>query len=438
MLLQAAGFLGLGVLFLAAPGFVSQFLILLALVALAANAVLSFLAFLFVREKRLISTLLTGAVSLGAAALVNAYPHALSASFGVALALWVLLNALIRFAYAYQLKYTHSPGMARYVVEGVLETALAVVLFKEPVGQLATAYRLAGVYFLLLTVTLVGDALREFFKWDIGGEAVKPRLRVSLPLLLTAFLPSRVVDKINEMLETEKVEALHQVNAPEGMEDGPLEVFFHFGKTVAMGFGHVDFCLNGTFYSYGCYDMDSHRFFDLISDGVLAVAPREKYIEYCTEYEKKTMVGFVFYLSEEQVERLEAAIEQIVKTSTPWTPPKNAKNGRLVGGPIDMQERGGLHYYKLRKGPYQKYDTLRTNCVALAEMLVSETGLPLMQTSGIVTPGTYYAYLDRMFARVNSIVVKKNVYTAYESCAPEDVKQAVKELDNLRPIQKVK
>ena len=48
--------------------------------------------------------------------------------------------------------------------------------------------------------------------------------------------------------------------------------------------------------------------------------------------------------------------------------------------------------------------------MALADILCGASGLDLMNLQGIITPGTYYAFLDRQFRRPNSIVISRTVY----------------------------
>ena len=39
---------------------------------------------------------------------------------------------------------------------------------------------------------------------------------------------------------------------------------------------------------------------------------------------------------------------------------------------------------------------MKTNCVAMAAILSSASGLDLMRMNGIVTPGTYFAFLNKL------------------------------------------
>jgi hypothetical protein len=339
------------------------------------------------------------------------FPALLGGGAGIAFGLWALINAIIRIGYALQLKLTRSHGWLMCGIEGLLALSFGGAMLAAPLARLPRINLLIGVYLVFLSLSLLGDALREFFRWDVDGRHFRRRIRIKPPILLTAFLPTRSADKLNRLMQTEKLEFLSHLNAPDGVERGVLEVFFHTGKDVAMGFGHVDFCLGDTFYSYGVYDPSSNRCLNLLSDGVMAVSPREEYLRFATEAEKKTLIGFELYLSAEQEARVRLALETILSEfCVPWRPEPTEHIVPL--GPQDFEARAKTRFFKFVKGPYRTYNTVRTNCVALAEMLVSQSGLPLMQNNGIITPGTYLAFMEREFARKHSIVVKKNVYRA--------------------------
>ena len=108
-------------------------------------------------------------------------------------------------------------------------------------------------------------------------------------------------------------------------------------------------------------------------------------------------------LDQAQRESVRAAAERFMAGSTLWTPPEESPQA-------DFARATGATFHKLRKGPFQTYNALKTNCVALADILCGASGLDLMNLQGIITPGTYYAFLDRQFLRRNSIVISRTVY----------------------------
>ena len=380
------------------------------MIALGVNAILNALSFCFVPKRRMARTLILSGLSCAALALIGRWPQLLGGGAGVAFGLWAVINAIIRLGYAVQLKWTKSPGVLICMAEGVFIMLFGAALVTAPLTNLPRINQVLGVYFLFMAFTLAEDAVREFFRWDIDGRHFRKRIRIKLPVILTAFLPTRAAECINRALNADQLNSLSRVNGPEGVTDGSLEVFFHTGKDVAMGFGHVDFCFRDVFYSYGCYDEQSNRLMNLLSDGVLAISPRDQYLRYATEVEQKTLIGFTLYLSEEQEERLRQALDRIAAQCIVWQPEPAEEIKPLSAQ--DFQARAGTQFLKFTKGHYQTYNTVRTNCVAMAEMLVGETGLPIMQNNGIITPGTYLVYLDREFARKNSLVVRRTIYKA--------------------------
>lgn len=424
ILLQALGFMALGITTIAASGLVMRFVRNVLIVSLSVNAALSLTSFIFVSRKRRAPVLITALSSGVAAAVFAARPALLGAGFGFVVGLWSIFNAIVQLMFAAQLYVTRSGGIAKHAAEGVVLLFFGAALVSSPLMRLDTVNLVAGIYFVLWGISLFTDFLSELLHWDVSGQRIKRHIRVAMPVLLVAFIPSRWVDSLNKLLNAEQTDLLELKKPNWESEPVPLEVFFHLGKHVAMGFGHVDFCLEGTFYSYGCYDSDSSWLFDVFSDGVLAQAPRDRYIHYATRFEHKTLVAYGFALDDKQTRQVREAVERIKGMCTPWTPPDTIKRGHEVGGALDMRQRAGLSYMKLSKGPYQKYNAIRTNCVALAEMLVSESGLPLLQQNGIITPGSYLSYVERMFELSNTFVVTKTIYRDAEAEGFEKAAQA--------------
>ena len=46
----------------------------------------------------------------------------------------------------------------------------------------------------------------------------------------------------------------------------------------------------------------------------------------------------------------------------------------------------------------------------MAEILVGQTGVKVLPSHGIITPGSYYAFLDRQLKDPDSPVIRKTVY----------------------------
>ena len=330
-------------------------------------------------------------------------PRAVSLSVSLIFGLWMALNCLCKLLYGVQLKADGERGWLANLLAGVMHGIFAAVLFVYPMWSMLPLTLLLGLYAMGYGLFTLGDAVRELLGTDVKGRRVRQRIRISPPVLLTALIPQWLLRMLNDPDEAEETArwTRRETNDEQARKD--LEIFFHLSKNTAMGMGHVDIALGERVYTYGCYDASSNRLFGLISDGVLVTAERERYVTFCLEHEKKKLIGFGVSLDPAQRDAVRRAAEKFMEGSQLWTPPEGTVQA-------DFARDAGAVFHKLRKGPFQTYNALKTNCVALADLLCGASGLDLMNMQGIVTPGTYYAFLDRQFLRRNSIVISRTVY----------------------------
>ena len=102
-----------------------------------------------------------------------------------------------------------------------------------------------------------------------------------------------------------------------------------------------------------------------------------------------------------------------------WTPlAEQCKNGLNKGTPTDYSDVSSQLYndysakfFKFKRGnPFRTYYAMGTNCVKLADQLVGKSGIDILKVNGIITPGTYLDYLDRLYERGDSIVISRTLY----------------------------
>lgn len=330
------------------------------------------------------------------------------ASFAVSLSLiyglWISINALSKFLMAWQLHSLKQRGKIINFIEAWIYLFFALYLITAPLEGSYKLTVILGIYSLVRAVFAFLDFLRELMGTDINGKRLRQRVRINPPVLLTALLPMawlRTLEDPNEEAEVEKWTREETV-----LEDvhPQLEIFIHLSKATAFGFGHVDIALNDKVYSFGCYDESSSRLFGVLSDGVLVVANKEPYIPYCLENEKKRLLSYSVVLRPEQVQAMEKKIADFLEDSVEWIPDEKVPQQQ------EFAKKCGTKFYKIKHGPFQTYNVLSTNCVAVANIFSGSGGVDLMNSQGIVTPGTYSEFLDRQFRRPKSIVVGRKVY----------------------------
>ncbi len=182
---------------------------------------------------------------------------------------------------------------------------------------------------ILYGLTVLFDFFSEIFKWNLNDDNTSRRVRIPLPLFITAFIPSRLMSNFNKYFREHNVKAnmIQEINAPEGKERVDLEVFIHLCGENLNEFGHSDFCYGDTVYSYGAYDETEHKFFGMFSQGTIVKAPRELYIRHCLSFEKKILVGFGLCLSDAQKRKWKKnrrnyagsnAVADKIRTDTKW------------------------------------------------------------------------------------------------------------------------
>lgn len=407
---QAVLFLAMGIYFIVNNDRDLEYFSKITSVFLVTVGVISVLSYFFIRKTRMFSTLMLGICYLALGILLWQQTEGVLKTVIYLIGVWVFLNFLWRLFLCYLLKIDGDKGFGRAVCDCVVSLVFAVLIFVLPRESLKLLFVLLGVYLIAYSFTAFGDFLREILKWDLNGNHIKRKIHIPIPVFFTAFLPSKLFNEINNNLNEIEEDGVEVVK--EEMQDykPKVEIFIHMSPKIAFGFGHVDINVNGIVYSYGAYDADSVKFFSIISDGVFAKMPVEKYVDHCLEIDNENIVKYSLYLPDEQVQKIVEYIDSFDKNMYKWQCKKELDpNGEYSDPASNFFCDVGAELYKFKKGKYKTYFAIRTNCVQFVDDLIRSTGLNMVMLNGIVTPGTYYHYLENCFKRKNSFVIKKTI-----------------------------
>ncbi|MBQ3225914.1 MAG: hypothetical protein IJB48_02530, partial [Clostridia bacterium] len=202
-------------------------------------------------------------------------------------------------------------------------------------------------------------------------KKAKRKISAGRPVWVEAMFPGRLMKKFRQMLkEDESGELLRSqsVMIPEREQAYKksryhAEVYLHLSEEKRSRYGHMDFAFGNFVYSFGCYDDKSNRFFDLVSDGVLVISPREKYLDYCMREEKKILIGYPLLLSEEEEEELVGLLRAARRDVVVWHPEAETRGGSLLPSAASrLQKTVGAHFYKVRRNRFNNYFVLGINC----------------------------------------------------------------------------
>ncbi len=250
----------------------------------------------------------------------------------------------------------------------------------------------------------------------MSKNQLKRRVRVTLPIFLTALVPASTLAKVNKFLQENAEEsaevAYNQVKSGKTAE---LELFIHTAETsLFSAIGHVDLCYNGRVISFGNYDPTSERFFGMIGDGVLYSCDRDKYISLCKRVSQKTLFGYGIDLTEDMEKAVQRRLAEIEDLLIPWEP--SNEKVRAADGSSDYSYAYRIKHetdgklYKFTTSKFKSYFVLSTNCVLLADSIVGQAGTDILSPKGFIALGTYQAYLDEEYEKPNSLVVSKSLY----------------------------
>lgn len=404
MFLEALGLLVIGILFFTNPKGTLAFAIS-AIHILAWIAALNSLFKWFAKRDEHRPSLFHALLMLGFAILLSIHTGFIASSASLVFAVWISINAIAKYIYAYQLWKTKSRGKIRTLLQGMLYTLFAITIFSDLTGSAVPLSWLLGLYSLVSSFFALIDAIRELLGTDLNGKRVKQRVRFKPPVLLTALLPMRFLRMMDDPDEEVEVAKWTRQETALNNPQPDLEIFLHLGKNAAFGFGHMDIALEGKAYSFGNYDNESSRLFGAFADGVFLEADRDKYLKYVLTHEKQRMIGYGVVLSELQKAAVLKKINAFLYQSKRWYP-----SAEKTPEPKLMEQEAQAEFYKIGQGPFKTYNVLTTNCVAVTNMLSGRGGVDLMNPQGIITPGTYSEFLDRQFRRKKSIVVSRTVY----------------------------
>jgi len=315
---------------------------------------------------------------------------------------------------------------------GTLLIALIYIGLGIDMAFFATQGRLFGIifgfYLILFSLNIFSDALASLMKNNDGAQKMKKHIRVSLPVVIAAFLPIRLLNKVNKLV-AEEPDALLLLSDKNKEQEIDMEIFIHTKAGLLPGIGHVDVSMGEVVYSYGNYDTATWKMGGFFADGVMVEMGKASHIKQSLDVEKKILMGYGLSLPQDQKKGARDKLNEIILDLVPWEPlAEQAEKGQIDGKPEDYDDvssqlynDAGARFYKFKFGdPFKTYYAMGTNCVKLVDTIVGKTGIDLMKINGIITPGAYLDYLDRLYERGDSIVVSRTLYQDIEKNIKKD------------------
>lgn len=95
--------------------------------------------------------------------------------------------------------------------------------------------------------------------------------------------------------------------------------------------------------------------------------------------------------------------------------------------PSRLHYRTGAKFYKIKKGKFKTYWAMGENCVLFSDQILGSVGADVLSIRGIITPGTYFDYLQKEYLKENSPVVSCTIHPARPLVSQAERAQQAKE-----------
>lgn len=288
------------------------------------------------------------------------------------------------------------------LIKSSLYLILSYYVLILPSNKIDLLFILIGFYFIYTSFKLLFSLL--MFSFSTGFKTkIKRRIRFRLPVLLECVVPYEIFKMVNSTLDNSEKQKLKN-----GYSDSTIEILIHLSNNGFNRVGHVDLCFNDKVYSYGNYDWKSRKFSELIGDGVMFIAPKDKYIPFCIKHSKKVIIGFEINLTSEEQKLIEKKLKDLISTGSRWNEPANSEKNNYTDL---LYKETKAKFYKFNSGHFKTYFVAGVSCCDLVDDILSTSGNKILKINGIITPGTYYDFLNYDYINKNGLVKKRNIYT---------------------------
>ena len=319
--------------------------------------------------------------------------------------LWALLNAAVKYITWYNFQLDRLKNRLWAFSDASITLVFALILILDPLPGVLRLTYVASAYLVFYGCLQLYAGLNLLL-----NNAIKDRLQIHihfpLPMFISMLVPSRVYKYLHNP-SLKNIAFRETVDAKQERDE--LEIFFHLKKERTDSFGHVDISFRDFIFSYGLHDPKSRYINGTFGDGVLVQVDRQKFIEYSINYEKKTIVAFTLKLNPTQIQLIEQRVISLLERTVPWIP-AGASDPSIKDYASRVERHTRANFYKFKAGMFKTYFFVSTNCVLLVDYFVHFKELGLIRLNGLITPGSYFNFLNEAYQRSSPMVKRRIVY----------------------------
>ncbi|MCM1298118.1 MAG: DUF308 domain-containing protein [Firmicutes bacterium] len=336
---------------------------------------------------------------------------------------YVFVNAAINLVDYIIDRRDNVPGRYREFLNFLAFTVFGILLIFVPEMGKNGFTVVVGIYAIVYGAFQLWDFLFQCLPSSVKNH-ITGKLSLPLPVVISTLLPFLNLKsrEMKNILDPQKAEDGLKPYFPIGKEtDAPpdMEVMIHVSSRGHGIMGHCDIAFEGRIYSYASYDLTSVALFGVIGDGIFLKGEKEPYVRFYVSSSPREILGYGFRLSDLQKQAVREEIAEIEKMIYPWETPLQqlAKNDPAAKGE-DVCDWGsklwncsGADFYKFKSGKLKTYFVVTSNCVMLADRIIRKACSDnIINATSVLTPGSYYDYLEHLLAMPDSPVFCRTLY----------------------------
>ena len=415
LLLSGLFFITIGILFLNRNSYLFRFIQLIVVFGFFIYGVSHFLS-IFSRKRKPLISLVRFLFSWLYASIIYFNPIHFFIFIPYFFSFWSGITSLIQFI-NYFYVYRKNKLKHRYFIltDALANLLFALLLISDPLEHFFIISYLIGIYALFFGGTEIIKAINSYYMEKHHREPLT-RVAVPLPIFLAAFIPNIIIKRINSLFVKDRI--LTEMKTSKAVD---LEILIYLKDSGFESFGHCDISYQGLIFSYGCHNPHSRKFFGSLGDGVLILADRDTFIDHAVENENSTIIQYGLSLSPEQKKIIDKRVLELLSYSDPFYSDAelhyqehNEDNPEIKDYLSRVYRHTNAKSFRFTEGKFKTYFVFTTNCVQVADYFLSMKELNLVNTSGLITPGTYVEFLNREMDAHNPLIVERNVYTPKE------------------------
>lgn len=320
--------------------------------------------------------------------------------------LWLVLDGVIKCFYAIQQFQKQRRQSILSMLFGISTLCFALVLFQHEVYAVHFMQFFLGSYFIIFGLFHFLDMIihKPYFIRYLNRIKL---FEMTPRTIFSIYSPRTFRLYYDELSQSEKKQFKKSYSINKDVkEEVQLHVYVHMKYPLAHMFGHVDFALEGTNYTYGNYDDATLKWKNNKSDGVLIVSPNHKYLSLNVRHYRKIIAAFTLNITVEQKDRLLQAIDKlIIEEAYPWNPETLTK--KLSYSKTINKQLNALFYKFEKKSINHTYITATSNCVHFFDTIAQSGGVKIFPNQTITTPGDIFNILNTYAEDQNDTLVTR-------------------------------